>query len=120
MDPELNRNSSFATTRWTVVLAAGRDWTQAQQALEQLCQTYWYPLYVYVRRRGCSAQDAEDLTQAFFAHLMEKQTVAQAQRERGKFRAFLLVAMRNFLADEKKRAGALKRGGNLVALDAAA
>ncbi|MGD0094839.1 MAG: sigma-70 family RNA polymerase sigma factor, partial [Planctomycetota bacterium] len=93
MSAELKPNDSFATTRWTVVLAAGRDWTQAQKALEQLCQTYWYPLYVYVRRRGCSPQDAEDLTQAFFAHVMERQTLAKAQRERGKFRAFLLVSM---------------------------
>jgi hypothetical protein len=77
----------FATTHWSVVLTAGRsDTTRAQDALSRLCQTYWYPLYAYVRRRGYSAHDAQDLTQAFFARLLEHQSLNSADPERGRFR----------------------------------
>jgi RNA polymerase sigma-70 factor (ECF subfamily) len=102
----------FATTHWTVVLAAGRRHTpEAQAALEQLCQTYWFPLYAYVRRRGYAKADAEDLTQAFFAKLLEKNFLAGLDSERGKFRAFLLAALKHFLANEWDKAQAQKRGG---------
>jgi RNA polymerase sigma-70 factor (ECF subfamily) len=95
-----------------MVLAAGRnDTSRAETALAELCQTYWFPLYAYVRRRGHSPADAEDFTQAFFARLLEKNWLASAQREKGRFRSFLLVAMKRFLADEWDRARAAKRGG---------
>ncbi len=102
----------FATTRWTVVLAAGQsDTTQAQAALENLCRTYWYPLYAYVRRCGHSPPDAQDLTQEFFARLLERRWVERADRQKGKFRSFLLASLNHFLADEWDRARAQKRGG---------
>jgi RNA polymerase sigma factor (sigma-70 family) len=102
----------FATTHWSVVLAAARsDSTRAQAALARLCQTYWYPLYAYVRRRGHEAHDAQDLTQEFFARLLEHKWLAQADRERGRFRTFLLTAMSHFLANEWDKARAQKRGG---------
>jgi RNA polymerase sigma-70 factor (ECF subfamily) len=110
----------FATTRWTVVVAAGRKSdTQARQALEELCRTYWYPLYAYVRRQGHSKEDAEDLTQAFFARFLEKNYLAGLDRERGKFRAFLLASLKHFLANEWDKARAQKRGGSapLLSLD---
>ena len=103
---------AFVTTHWSVVLAAGRnDTTHAQDALENLCQTYWYPLYAYVRRRGHSAEDAKDLTQAFFARLLQRNWVGAADRERGRFRTFLLTAMSRFLSDEWDKLRAQKRGG---------
>jgi len=102
----------FATTHWSVVLAAGQgDSPQAIEALERLCRTYWYPLYAYVRRRGYQPQDAQDLTQGFFAALLTGKYLVQANRERGRFRTFLLTAFGNFLHNEHDRATALKRGG---------
>jgi RNA polymerase sigma factor (sigma-70 family) len=107
----------FATTHWSVVLNAGQsDTTQARDALERLCQTYWYPLYGYVRRRGHSVHDAQDLTQAFFARLLEKHWVSDAKQERGRFRTFLLTAMGRFLADEWDKLRAQKRGGGIPPL----
>ena len=107
----------FATTRWTVVLAAGhRSLPQADVALEELCRTYWYPLYAYVRRQGHSREDAEDLTQAFFACLLEKNYLEGISSEKGKFRAFLLVAVKRFLANEWDRANRQKRGGGVKPL----
>src|SRR5438093_4204489 len=104
---------SFATTHWSVVLLAGQpDSPQAAEALEKLCRIYWYPLYVYVRRQGNSPEDAQDLTQDFFARLLEKHYFAKADRDRGKFRTFLLRSLKNFLINEWKRAGRLKRGGD--------
>ena len=89
----------FATTHWSVVLAAGQtESPQAVAALETLCRTYWYPLYVYVRRQGQSPHDAQDLTQEFFARLLEKQYLRLADPDRGKFRAFLLKSLKHFLA----------------------
>lgn len=102
----------FATTRWSVVLAAAHgDSTAAHQALAHLCRTYWYPLYAYARRRGHSPHDSQDLTQEFFARLLEGNWLAQADRERGRFRSFLLSAMKHFLANEWHKAHAQKRGG---------
>jgi len=99
------------------VVSAGRpDEPAAQQALAELCQTYWYPLYAYVRRRVPNPHDAQDLTQAFFSHLLEKRTVARADRTRGRFRAFLLTALKHFLRNEWERARAGKRGGGRPAL----
>jgi RNA polymerase sigma-70 factor (ECF subfamily) len=112
----------FTTTHWTVVLKAGEtDSPSATQALDQLCRTYWYPLYAFVRRKGHSSHDAQDLTQAFFARLLEKNYVAQADRERGRFRTYLLAALTHFLADEWDKAQRLKRGGGqaIISFDAA-
>ena len=107
----------FATTHWTVVLAAGRgDSPQANVALEELCRTYWYPLYAYVRRHGHSREDAEDLTQGFFARLLEKNYLEGITNDKGKFRAFLLVAFKRFLANEWDRANRQKRGGGVAPL----
>jgi RNA polymerase sigma factor (sigma-70 family) len=104
----------FATTRWTVVLAAGdRGAPQADVALEELCRTYWFPLYAYVRRQGHSREDAEDFTQAFFARLLEKNYLEGISSDKGKFRAFLLVAVKRFLANEWDRANRQKRGGGV-------
>jgi RNA polymerase sigma factor (sigma-70 family) len=102
----------FATTHWTVVLAAGRRSTpQADHALEELCRTYWYPLYAYVRRQGHSKEDAEDLTQGFFARFLERNYLEGVHSEKGRFRAFLLAALKHFLANEYDRATCQKRGG---------
>ena len=111
----------FNTTHWSVVLAAGQNESPASTAaLEKLCQTYWYPLYTYVRRQGHTHQDAQDLTQDFFARLLGKNYVANADMERGKFRTFLLGSLKNFMVNEWKRANRLKRGGGhvLVSFDA--
>ncbi len=110
-----------ATTHWSVVLQAGTgDSTQAAEALEQLCRTYWYPLYAYVRRRGYSPEDAQDLTQEFFLRILRKHGLAQIDPAKGKFRSFLLTAINHFLSDEWDRARAIKRGGQatFLALDA--
>jgi RNA polymerase sigma-70 factor (ECF subfamily) len=107
----------FATTHWSLVVAAGQgDSPDARAALATLCQTYWYPLYAYVRRHGRGAEEAQDLTQAFFAELLEKEYLQDADRERGKFRAFLLTAFKHFLSKERDRASALKRGGGRATL----
>lgn len=106
----------FATTHWSLVSAArpGRaSQSRARAALEELCRAYWYPLYAFVRSRGYSAEDAQDLTQAFFASFIEKEGFASADRERGRFRSYLLGAMKHFLANEWHRAQTQKRGGNV-------
>jgi RNA polymerase sigma-70 factor (ECF subfamily) len=115
------QSTNFPTTLWTVVLHAGRDEpTQAQAALAQLCQGYWYPLYSFIRRRGYSPHDAQDLTQAFFAHLLEKRGLGRVDPEQGRFRTFLLASLKNFLANDRDKSHALKRGGGQinVSLDA--
>jgi RNA polymerase sigma-70 factor (ECF subfamily) len=96
-----------------MVRAAGES---ADQALESLCEAYWFPLYAYVRRHGFSKEDAEDLTQAFFAKLLERRDFAGLKQENGRFRAFLLASMKHFLANERDRAGRLKRGGTITHL----
>ncbi len=107
----------FATTQWSVVLSAGRNSSpDSKRALAYLCESYWYPLYVYVRRRVNNVDDAQDLTQAFFVHLLEMGTVARADRTRGRFRAFLITAFKNFLANEWQKARAEKRGGHKLRL----
>lgn len=111
------RQNWFATTHWTVVLTASDQAApQATQALEQLCRLYWYPLYAYVRRKGNSAHDAEDLTQAFFAHFLDRNCLARASQQRGRFRSFLLTSLQNFLAHEWEKARAAKRGGGRTLL----
>ena len=112
---DLPRRPAFVTTHWSVVLAAGRsDTPRAQAALEKLCRAYWYPLYAYVRRRGHSVEDAQDLTQEFFARLLEHNRVGAARPEKGHFRSFLLAGMNRFLSDEWDKARAQKRGGGKV------
>jgi RNA polymerase sigma factor (sigma-70 family) len=102
----------FATTRWSLVLAAGQRCSpQSSAALATLCENYWYPLYAYVRRRGHDADEAQDFTQAYFARLLEKNDLAAADPGRGRFRAFLLTSLKHFLANEWDRARAEKRGG---------
>src|SRR6185503_3516822 len=102
----------FTTTHWSVV-AAARDSSSpgAREALERLCCAYWYPLYAYVRRQGNSPADAEDLTQAFFAFILEKQALVTVDQEKGKFRSFLLAAFTHFFLDQLDRSQAAKRGG---------
>lgn len=102
----------FVTTHWSVVLTAGRsDTTRAHEALEKLCRAYWFPLYAYARRRGYSVEDAQDLTQEFFARVLEHHWLSRADQARGRFRTFLLTAMERFLANEWDKVRALKRGG---------
>jgi RNA polymerase sigma factor (sigma-70 family) len=110
----------FATTHWSVVLEAGDESSpQADAALARLCQTYWLPVYAFVRKRGNSPEQAQDLTQAFFANFLEKQHVTKVNRERGRFRSFLMTSVENFLRNENDRAQAQKRGGGrqLLSLD---
>lgn len=110
----------FVTTHWSVVLLAGEaESAEATAALEHLCRLYWYPLYACVRRQGHTAEDAQDLTQAFFARLLQKNYLQRADRERGRFRTFLLTSLKNFLHNESRKAQAGKRGGdaNVLSLD---
>ena len=104
----------FATTRWSMVLAAGDgDSSRSQRALAELCAQYWYPLYAYARRLGNDSEASRDLTQAFFAKLLEKQDLRAADPQRGRFRTFLLTAMKNFLGGQWRKGQALKRGGGI-------
>jgi RNA polymerase sigma-70 factor (ECF subfamily) len=101
----------FGTTHWTLVLKAGQG---ASEALQKLCQTYWPPLYSFIRRRGYAVHDAQDLTQAFFAHVLEHHALGTVAPEKGRFRSFLLVSLKHFLDNEYHKAHALKRGGKQV------
>ena len=116
---ETSQRRSFVATHWSVVLTAGRsDTPRARAALENLCRIYWHPLYAYIRRRGYSRHDAEDLTQEFFARLLNRNAVASARPDKGRFRSFLLASINHFLADEWDKARAQKRGGgNVISLD---
>jgi RNA polymerase sigma-70 factor (ECF subfamily) len=110
----------FVTTHWSVVLSAQQhNSPQSAEALESLCRTYWYPLYAFVRRQGYSSHDAQDLTQGFFARLLEKDYLKSVNQEKGRFRTYLIVALKRFLANESDRERALKRGGgqNVLSLD---
>jgi RNA polymerase sigma factor (sigma-70 family) len=110
----------FATTRWSQVIAAGRAQTTASRdALAGLCEAYWYPLYAYVRRWGHDPDEAQDLTQEFFARLLEKHYLRDADPSRGRFRSFLLASLKHFLSNERDKAAAVKRGGrtSIVALE---
>jgi RNA polymerase sigma-70 factor (ECF subfamily) len=113
-ESEARAPTQFATTRWSTVLAAGDDASpRSGEALEHLCRAYWYPLYAFVRGQGQTPEDAQDLTQAFFERLMEKQYLKNVTREKGRFRCFLLMAFKRFLCDQYDRATAAKRGGVL-------
>lgn len=119
----ITQGDYFATTRWTVVLHAGRRSSpQSDEALAELCRCYWYPLYAYVRRQGFSKEDAEDLTQTFFERLLSKNYLEGLAAERGRFRAFLMAALKHFLSNERDRAARIKRGGGIehLSLDWAA
>jgi len=118
-------SAKFVATRWTVVLAAASsdaDSSVKERALAELAQQYWFPLYAYLRRQGQSPQTAEDLTQDFFAHLIEKSAFAQVARAKGRFRSFLLASLQNYLLNAVDKAQAQKRGGRtrFIALDACA
>ncbi len=112
-----SEHESFSATRWSVVLAAEEE---SPDALTALCRAYWYPLYAFLRRQGLSTPDAEDVTQGFFAHLLEKDALTKVDRTKGRFRTFLLASLKHFLADERDRANAQKRGGGraVISLDA--
>jgi RNA polymerase sigma factor (sigma-70 family) len=117
---EADGTSVFATTHWTMVISAGDQMTeQATVALDRLCRIYWSPLYAYVRRCGNDPESARDLTQGFFTQLIEKRRLIHADRERGRFRTFLLSALENFLRNEHDRGQAVKRGGGreVISLD---
>jgi RNA polymerase sigma factor (sigma-70 family) len=109
----------FATTHWSMVLEAQGESAAAEQALEKLCRTYWRPIYGFVRRQGAGPNDAEDLTQGFFALLLERKDLNTVRREKGRLRSYLLTAVKNFLADEARHAMAVKRGKGqrLIPLD---
>ena len=113
--------ASFHTTHWTIVMKAAQSQAQGgQSALAELCQLYWYPLYIFARRRGHSPDDAKDLTQGFFLHLLEHRALTGVDRLKGKFRSFLLASFQNHISDAVDRARRLKRGGDnkFVQLDA--
>ena len=115
--PPRHRQDRFATTRWSVVQAATQRKTpEACQALETLCQTYWFPVYAYLRRWGHAQDTAEDYTQGFFTHLLERDGFRLADPKRGRFRSFLLSALKNFIANQQDRTRALKRGGGHTTL----
>jgi RNA polymerase sigma-70 factor (ECF subfamily) len=120
-DSRDQRRPVFATTRWSLVLLAGdRERAGSADALSSLCQLYWYPLYAFVRRQGHKPEDAADLTQGFFTRFLERNDVAAARQERGRFRSYLLACMKHYLANEWDRARAQKRGGGKspVSIDA--
>ena len=107
----------FVTTRWSIVLAAGQGTTrESKQALDSLCETYWPPVYAYVRRLVTSVQEAQDLTQGFFVNLLEKDAIARIDPDRGRFRTFLLAAIRNYVSNERAKARSEKRGGDSLTL----
>jgi DNA-directed RNA polymerase specialized sigma24 family protein len=105
-------SATFATTHWSVVFSAAHNqWPGAAEALNRLCQTYWYPLYGFLRRHGHKEEDARDLVQGFFAQILGNEFLGDAARERGKFRSFLLASLNYYVADQRARASRLKRGG---------
>src|SRR5262252_4608394 len=111
---------AFTTTHWSVVLEAQGKSPEAQEALEKLCRTYWRPIYGFVRRRGVEPEEAKDLTQGFFALLLERRNLNKVRQEKGRLRSYLLTSLRHFLKDERNRAMAIKRGKgqSLIPLDA--
>src|SRR6202040_3974865 len=119
-DPSGAAGAQFHTTRWTLVMVSAQSQAAGgEAALSELCRIYWYPLYSFVRRRGYSPHDAQDLTQGFFLHLLEHRSLTQAHRLKGKFRSFLLASCQNYLSNEAQRARSLERGkeGEYVSLD---
>jgi RNA polymerase sigma factor (sigma-70 family) len=116
-DDTLPHNGIFLTTHWSAVLQAGRDFSnESQAALEKLCRGYWYPLYIHVRRLGWGPEDAQDLTQQFFARFLERKYLQLADPERGRFRSFLLTSLKRFLADEWDKLKTQKRGSGQRAI----
>lgn len=118
MNPEqhspLGDIGRFRTTRWSAVLLSAQSQTPGSQpALAELCRTYWYPIYAFIRRRGFSAEDAQDLTQGFFLHLLDHKALRQVSPVKGKFRSFLLASLQNYLSDQADSVRCLKRGGNI-------
>lgn len=111
--------SGFMTTHWSVVYAAQGEDDEARAALEKICHAYWRPIYSFARRQGRSAEDAQDITQGFFARVLERRDLEGVRQEKGRLRSYLLVALKNFMAKEHERASALKRGGGrpLLSLD---
>ena len=121
LGPLVEGAASFHTTRWTIVMRAAQSQAPGgESALAQLCRTYWYTLYIFARRRGYSPEDAQDLTQGFFLHLLEHRALAGVDRLKGKFRSFLLASFQNHLSDQADHARRIKRGGGreFVQLDA--
>src|SRR5205814_4171116 len=110
---------AFTTTHWSVVLKAQGRTPGAETALEELCRTYWRPIYSFVRRQGIGPEEAEDLTQGFFALLLERRDLSAVRKEKGRLRSYLLVSLKHFLADERRRTMAIKRGKGqrLIALE---
>ena len=120
--PHVWGRAHFPTTHWSIVVAAGSpESPRYRQALEALCRDYWFPLYAFLRRRGYAPDEAQDYTQGFFAHMLEKQDLCRADPNRGRFRSFLLAMLKHFAADARQRAQAQKRGGGkkVVSLDLA-
>lgn len=116
-DPKSNHAARFENTRWSIVLAAGRKSSpQARAALATLCEAYWFPLYAFVRSQGYAVYDAQDLTQEFLARLLDKNYVASADRSKGRFRTYLVACVKHFLANQRDRARAKKRGGSRAIL----
>ena len=112
LQPEGHAPGRFPTTQWSrVVTAASRDASEAREALSGLCEAYWYPIYAYIRHRGYAPEQARDLTQDFFAYLLERDLIARADPARGRFRAFLRTVCARYLADRRDRENAAKRGG---------
>lgn len=116
VNPGSGDRSRFATTQWSLVLAAARDGAGDAEALARLCSLYWYPVFAFVRRLGHSPDEAQDLTQGFFTRLLEKRELEHADQDRGRFRSFLLTSCRNFISNERDRMGAMKRGGGAAAV----
>jgi RNA polymerase sigma factor (sigma-70 family) len=117
--PAQSEAAAFATTHWSIVLTAQGRSPAADEALEKLCRTYWWPLYGFVRRNGCTPEEAQDLTQAFFARLLERRDLETVRQERGRLRSYLLASIRNFLSKARDREMTIKRGEGqpLVSLD---
>ena len=111
MSPSSGSGARFLTTRWSLVRGARGSSADARAALEELCRIYWYPLYAYVRRGGTAAEDARDLVQGFFAGFLARDSIAGLSEEGGRFRSYLLGALRHHVANERERSRALKRGG---------
>lgn len=117
MGEEVSPSPAFATTHWSVVIAAGDSTLEASHAaLSHLCQRYWYPLYYFVRRKGLAAEEAQDLTQSFFADFLARNQLAKADSTRGRFRSFIVASLENFLHNQWRRHSALKRGGGSLPL----
>jgi DNA-directed RNA polymerase specialized sigma24 family protein len=119
MEPAVStgRSRQFETTRWSLIVQARGDGALARTALETLCRVYWFPLYAFIRRSGYAQHDAEDITQAFFSHVLESDFIARAVPEKGRFRSFLLASLRNFIAKQHVRQATQKRGGGQRAVD---